>query len=761
MGEYGGMSPEEHAIIMETEGMSPEEHALMEERAKLEDEIKAQRLDAFGLSLAITRSEAIKARKESGIEDIWLEDEEFYEGIDDANRSEHQTNLSTKPPGQGFPAKSTVTGSTVFPNITAPYVNAAAAKVSDMSMPTDNANFDLKPTPIAENISLLTQQQPDAMAGQQPAAPGAPAAPVEGQQQAEERAKKAKKRLEDWMVECQYHSQLRLVIKDAARIGSGVIKGPVPEMKRHVAYVNGAIEIKEEIKPVSKRIDPWNLYPDGSCGDSIHNGSYIWERSYLTEKQLEDLKGSPGYLDSQIDRCIEEGPQRALAEVKKEPDSRREIADKKRYEAWFFYGRAKREDIEAAGCACGEDQPSIPAMVVMVNNHVIKASFNPLDSGEFPYDVLPWQVVSGSPWGKGIARLARTAQRIVVASFRALMNNMGMAAGPMWLYKQGVVNPIDGKYVIAPLKGWAVAEDADITDVSRAFAYVIMPTMQVELNNVIQMGMKLAEDSTGLPMLMQGQMGSAPDTVGGMQILNNNGSTVLRALGRALGDYIEEPHVRRYYNWLLQYGEDDEKGDFTIDARGSMVNIERAIQNQEMIGILQLSANPAYGISTKKAVKEYLISRSFDPKAFEMDEDEKAQFEQQAQPDPRLQVAQLNAQAQGEVIKFKQEASDQAKQREMEFKAALEQQRQQFEAEENAKNRELEMAVAVINERMSTAGLSSQERATLASIKARLAETAVKVNLSRELSATSTPKQVLTPPVEPEGRAPDGQAYAR
>ena len=47
MGEYGGMSPEEHAIIMETEGMSPEEHALMEERAKLEDEIKAQRLDAW------------------------------------------------------------------------------------------------------------------------------------------------------------------------------------------------------------------------------------------------------------------------------------------------------------------------------------------------------------------------------------------------------------------------------------------------------------------------------------------------------------------------------------------------------------------------------------------------------------------------------------------------------------------------------------------------------------------------------------------
>ena len=748
----------------------PQEDALMEEKAKLEDELKSQRLDAFGLSLAATRSEAIKARKESGIEDIWLEDEEFYEGIDDANRSEHQTNLSTKPPGQGFPSKSTATGSTVFPNITAPYVNAAAAKVADMSMPTDNANFDLKPTPIAENVMAISRpvEQPQQIQPQQ----GQPqqAQPQQGQQiqqpvseqdqpqrESEARAKKAKKRLEDWMVECQYHSQLRLVIKDAARIGSGVIKGPVPEKKRNVAFVNGAIEIKEEIKPVSRRIDPWNLFPDGACGDSIHNGSYVWERSYLTEKQLEDLKGSPGYLDDQIDRCIAEGPQRAQAEVKKEPDSKREAKELKRYEAWFFYGRAKKEDIEAAGCECEEDQKSIPAMVVMVNNHVIKASFNPLDTGEFPYDVLPWQVTSGSPWGKGVGRLARTAQRVVVAAFRALMNNMGIAAGPMWLYKTGLVTPVDSNFVIAPLKGWAVAEDADIDDVRKAFSFVAMPTMQAELANVIQMGMKLAEDATGLPMLMQGQQGSAPDTVGGMQILNNNGSTVLRALGRALGDYIEEPQVRRYYNWLLQYGEDDEKGDFTIDARGSMVNIERAIQNQEMIGILQISANPAYGVSMKKAMKEYLISRSFDPKSFEMDEEELAQLQQQ-QPDPRLQLAEFNAQAQGEITQFKQQAADQAAQREMEFKATFEQQRQEFEASENAKNRELDMAVAFINERMGEAGLSSQERQTLAGIKARLSETAVKINLERELT---TGGQILTPPVEPMGRAPNGQAYQR
>jgi hypothetical protein len=52
-------------------------------------------------------------------------------------------------------------------------------------------------------------------------------------------------------------------------------------------------------------------------------------------------------------------------------------------------------------------------MVTMVNNRVIKAALNPLDSGDFPYDVLPWQRKSGMPWGNGVARQGRTPQRIV------------------------------------------------------------------------------------------------------------------------------------------------------------------------------------------------------------------------------------------------------------------------------------------------------------------------------------------------------------
>ena len=61
------------------------------------------RLEALGKSLVATRKEAIDARLASGIETIWLEDEEHYEGVDDLNRGASRTAWQSKPPGRDNP----------------------------------------------------------------------------------------------------------------------------------------------------------------------------------------------------------------------------------------------------------------------------------------------------------------------------------------------------------------------------------------------------------------------------------------------------------------------------------------------------------------------------------------------------------------------------------------------------------------------------------------------------------------------------------
>ena len=512
-----------------------------------------------------------------------------------------------------------------------------------------------------------------------------------------------------------------------------------------------ALVIKEEIKPTSKRIDFWNLYPDGSCGENIHNGSYVWERDDLTNRQLLDLKGTPGYIDSQIDECIKEGPLRAIAPSKQEPDKRLEGREgDKRFEIWYYHGPLEKAELEAAGCQCEDDdqRPNIPAQVTMVNGRVIRAALNPLDSGDFPYDVMPWQRKSGLPWGNGVARQGRTPQRITTAAVRNLMDNGGISAGPQIVIKQGMITPADGQMVLTPRKIWWVGEDADIDDVSKAMHFFDIPSRQKELMEIIQFGLKLMEDATGLPMLLQGQQGKAPDTVGGMTLLSNNASAVLRRLARTFDDYITEPHIRRYYTWLLQYGDDDEKGDFVIDARGSSALVERDLQAQQIPELLKASLNPVFGLDPKKAMEEHLKSLKFDPKNFKFDDKEweKVVKGMSEKPqDPRVMVTQLRGEIEGKL-----QAAEQA-----------------FEASENAKDRQIKIAVEMIDERLSTAELSSLERQTLETLKTSLAETSMKLAVTKELAAVDHAVDIhkhhapppASPAVEPPGKAKPGKAF--
>ena len=737
------------------------------ERPEGEQSTVLERLNALAMALVKTRDEAIKARSASGIEDIWREDEEFYEGIDDVNRgAKSNINWQSKPPGQGQPQVPEAT-SIVFVNITGPYVDAAAAKVGDILLPTDERAWSLSEVPVPELIDkatgILPQEVLEGMASL-----GATNAEAEGVQQAEAAqaqkvlaearatAKKAETRIEDWHVEGQMHGEMRKLIDSATRLGSGVMKGPVPQNKRTVAYKDGALIVQDEIKPVSRCLDLWNFFPDGACGETIHRGAYTWERDLITPKVLEEMKKNPDYVGSQIDLCLGEGPKKpVVGTVVRRTADGKELDDKSLYEIWYFHGQAHREDLEAAGCTCpeGAKPVSIPAIFTLVNDRVIKGALNPLDTGEFPYDVMPWKRRANMPWGTGIARQIRVAQQIVTASVRTLLTNAGRAAGPVFLLKNGVVSPADGVMSITPWKIFYVGEDDTTDDVAKAMSMLSIPMMEKELMEIIQFGLKLAEDVTGLPMLLQGQKGDAPETYGGQQLVERNASGTLRRIARTFDDCITEPHVRRYYAWLLQYGDDDEKGTFIIDARGSLALVEREIYRTEVQQLLQASLNPAFGLDPKKTMAEHLRTTKKVPESFQYSEADLQRMAQQDQkpPDPRVQVAQLHEQ--GETSRKAAEL--------------------QAEAQEKEKDRQLTLVEQEVLERIAAMKLSGAKEISFDELKAMLASTVMKLRTEATL-ATEVPsgagteahipapghvRPVMKPPVQVPGRAPPGRAF--
>lgn len=797
-------------------------NAYVVEEESSAEELRMAVLSALSSTLVRGRRDAVAGRSSILIEDAWLGDSEFYIGYDDANRHEFANTINKPLSGGGSSEEERrlpVKGSTVFPNITQPYVDAAAARVGDMLLPTDDRNFAIEATPLPDMLEGLERMlaksgmpsmgQPAAAPMPQPGAmqdsaamgvAGMPGAPMPAQPQgqppapqepqiemdgvvmalseakkrfdamkteADRKAKKAQEQVDDWLTECQYNGELRKVIDDCACIGSGVIKGPVPvkvvsQQWRHNPEKRAFEMVRiEEIKPASKRVDPWDFFPDPSCGENIHNGSFTWERDRISPKQLEDLIGVPGYDPKAIRMCLAEGPKRLV-----ETDQRNLLSlafqQRDQFEIWYRYGNVKVEELEAAGCDC-EGKPmedSVSAIITMVNDIIIKASLNPLDDGQFPYDVIPWKRRPGIPWGLGVARQMRYPQRIVVAASRNLMDNAGLASGPQIVFRYGMT-PEDGVWEIVPLKIWREEGNSGTPAGSAPVSSIVIPMLQAELMAIIQWGMKLAEDVTGLPQLLQGQGTGAPDTVGGLVLLDNNATAVLRRFARLFDAQVTTPHIRRYYNWLMCYGEDDDaKGDFQIKARGSSALVERDLQSQEMINVVQLSANPIYGKSPAKAMDEYLRSRRFNPKDFDFTDEEKAQQAQAAQnqpPDPRIQAAQISAESAEKIAGIRQQG-DQGKQ----------QAQQGFLADQNERNRQLAIYLKQFEGEQSNAETQFKEQngrdMTEQELKTSLANTVLKIKSQERLSLMTTAagtatKYSVSPAVEPAGVAPAGAGY--
>lgn len=725
------------------------------------------RIEALSKVVAKSRDEAVSARQASGIERIWDEDEEYYLGIDDANRHNHAYTKGMNP-DSGITSNTreeTAGRCTAFFNITRQFVDSASARMGDILLPAGDWNFALKPTPMPEMDEIKGSAQP--VVSQAGVATNPDGSPYTlGQFQQEETAdagrkvSKAELQIRDWLTECRYHAEVRKVIEDAAKIGTGILRGAYPKKQKTRAMIGGKLVMQDKIIPSSKRIDPRNFFPAPNCGDDIQRGSYVLERDYLSARELRDLKGVTGYIDKNIDKVLEEGPGKCN-EAREGNKAAAAVQEDKRFEVWYYFGDVNIDDLDALGAKKEGDEPGpdmVPAVVVLINDTVIRGFVNPLDTGEFPYDVMPWQRMADVPWGVGVSRQGRTAQEMLNASARALMDNMGVSAGIQFIIKRGVVVPADGDYRITRNKVWYVNEEADVRAAQDALTAIEIPSVQAELTNIIQLAYKMMEDATGISFLLQGQQGSAPDTVGGMELLHKNSSSLLRRIARTFDENITEPHIIRYYDWLLLHGDDEMKGDFKIEALGSSALVEREIQAMQAQQILQLALNPAFGYSPKKAADELLRAWRFQPSKFEMDDDEKqAQQQQQPAPPPAVQAAQIRAASAEKIAAARAQAETEKMRMDMDRDTVYAQsmaERDRMTFDQRAAELQLRKELALLD-------YANKHQLKLEDVKKDLATTAMKLRTTKELAAAqlSANKLPINPPVEPPGRARPGHSF--
>lgn len=580
-------------------------------------------------------------------------------------------------------------------------------------------------------------------------------------------ATKAEMRIYDWMVECQHSAEMRKVIDDAARIGVGVLNGPIPSYKKHIAVEKAddgtiSVVVKKETKPITCWRDPWNIFPDPACGENIHNGDFIFDRDFLSQRQVRDLKNLPGYIKSQIDAVLKEGPGGPDKDSDMGAGGSPSAAQAKgRFEVWYYYGSLKKSEMGTIWQAADKklddlpaDKSEVYAIVTLINERVVRATINPLDSGSFPYHSVPWQRRAGHWAGIGVGEQIRMPQKLINQATRAMINNAGKSAGSQIVVDRGSISPADGSWLITPDKIWNKNAETPGT-VDEAFALHKIENVTPEMMQIIQYALQLAEESTSIPLITQGMSGdTTPDTLGVANLQNNNANQLLRSIGYAFDDHITEPVVRQFYEWLLLDPEvpDDEKGEFTINAHGSVALVERAIQDQTIAQMGPTVKDPAYGINPKKWMKMFLKSKRLDPEDLQYTEEEQKAIDSKGTPvDPKVQVAQIQAGSQKEKLA-----------------AEVQGNQEKLTVEHVGYMNELSL-----KRELAMLDYANQHNMKLEDVKAMLAKTAMTLDTQRELNATdhlvsikqgererehSTP-QVATPAAEAPGRAPNGKAF--
>lgn len=617
---------------------------------------------------------------------------------------------------------------------------------------------------------------------------------------ARKKAKMAETRIYDWMVDCYHPAEMRKVIFDAARLGVGVVKAPYPRAVKDIAVTKSddggvQIEIKETIKPSTKWVDPWNCFPDIACGENIHDGDYFFERDYLTARQVRDLKNVPGYIGSQIDAVLEEGADKALANANGDQESADQAARKGRFEVWYYYGSLKREEMDCINGAAGlkplseaeisPDASQVYAITTLINTSVVRATINPLDSGTFPYHSVPWRRRAGHWAGVGVGEQCRTPQKTLNSAYRALLNNAGKSAGSQIVINRTMIKPADGNYNLTPDKVWYMSGDGT-QSVNDVFAIHQIPNVTEPLLKIVELAQQLAEESTSIPLITQGQSGeTTPDTLGATQLQDNNANQLLRMIGSQFDDHITEPVVRGYYEWLLLDPDvpDEEKGDFTIDAHGSAALVERAIQDQTIAQLGPLVIQPVYGLDPKKWIKTFLKSKRLDPTDLSYTEEEQAKIDAAPPPQaPVVQVASINADTQLKLGVMKQQGDQQSVESEEKIAQAaqtLEGNRIQNDQHKTAVEATVRLHDMQERRQLAILEYANRHQISLDQAKTDLAKTAMTLDTQKQLNTQDNaidlhkhhnpprPERPRDKPQGPKpaaqvpGRAPNGQAMAQ
>lgn len=533
--------------------------------------------------------------------------------------------------------------SKVYLNETRRKTDAMEDRLVDIEFPTDDRNFSISATTVpelsdeaqawarfaAENQQKLLELPDDPNAT--PEAIQALNAQREALKRATEvqavvdeagrRSELMQNEMDDQLQECGYNHECKLMIHDAVKLGTGILKGPVLSNKRKKSWssatdeasgftVHEMVEV-DEPRPAFYRVDPWNWFPDMDAV-KLEESESFFERHLMTPSALKRLARTDGFNPDAIRRVLKQKPKGStpqyLSDLRSIVGNEGLSGFKDKFHVWEYHGPIEQEDMHCLSALYGdgnseymdEDEldplEEINITIWFCQGEVLKFGIHPLDSGEPIYSVFNYKKDDHSIFGFGVPHIMANPQKVLCAAWRMMVDNAALATAPQIVFNNSTVEPYDGDYTITPAKLWM--RKSGTAPGERVFETYHLDIRQAELQAIIALSLESIDREVGVPTIIDAEPGVGPmQTALGISIFNNESKIPFRALVKHFDDNITIPNMRRLHEWNMQFSQKEHiKGDMKIRARGTSTFMLRELQAPALMTmLLQFASHPALG----------------------------------------------------------------------------------------------------------------------------------------------------------------------
>src|SRR5690606_36552164 len=194
------------------------------------------------------------------------------------------------------------------------------------------------------------------------------------------------------------------------------------------------------------------------------------------------------------------------------------------------------------------------AEIWVVNSKVIKFELSNLEGcSGIPYCLSVWEPDPASVFGFGIPMLTRDQQRVVNESYKMMIDNAGISAGPQVVVDTTLITPAEGGLECTPWKVWYITEFG--ADVTKAIQFFVPPNSYEGLANLLQLAKATADEESSIPLMLSG-LGiptGAADSATGTAIMNQNATSPLFQRSEECDAGITLPLITMMYDWEMQF----------------------------------------------------------------------------------------------------------------------------------------------------------------------------------------------------------------